>query len=347
MMTSHAKIAAGLQRTMRTIGRNVGRGISPDPSRAGNIVFGPVPSRRLGRSLGINNLRAKSCSYDCVYCQAGPTTDRTISRGVCFEPYELFRLVKKKIARLGEERARIDFISFVPSGEPTLDLALAKSLRLLREFGFPTAVFTNSSLLWDANVREGLVYADYVSVKVDAVTESVWQSINQPHRRLNLGAILDGVAAFADSYQGVLTTETMLVKNINDTIDEVGKIGRYLQTLRRRRSYFGIPVRPPARSFAVGPDPDVRLSLSRFIGETLIDAELLFTPEGSEFEATGDVDHEILAIITVHPMSEEAIENLLERKGVARDRLRDLVVKNMLRPVQFEGKTFYTTNRTT
>jgi wyosine [tRNA(Phe)-imidazoG37] synthetase (radical SAM superfamily) len=137
------------------------------------IPFGPVPSRRLGRSVGINNIPAKTCSYSCVYCQLGRTSKLRLERGLFYEPERVLRDVEDKIhwARRNEES--IDYLTFVPDGEPTLDRRLGEEIRSLRRLGLKIAVITNSSLLWRSDVREDILPADWVSLKVYAVSPDI------------------------------------------------------------------------------------------------------------------------------------------------------------------------------
>lgn len=320
---------------------DVKKGIFSNPACDANAVFGPVPSRRLGRSLGINNLKSKTCTYDCIYCQVGQTTCLTAGRDTCLNPYELFCLVKKKIASLVGQDIRIDYISFVPNGEPTLDFDLSREIDVLREFGYPIAVFTNSSLLWNDDVKEDLLFADYVSVKIDTVNEATWNAINRPHARLRFQSILTGVNDFSKSFGGILTTETMLVKNVNDTLDEARALGEYLSGLRKGKSYFAIPVRPPAESFAVAPDPSTLSGLSSFVRETIADSEMLCSPEGDDFEGAGSIEEVLLGILSVHPMNEETIQSFIRRRGGTADTLRRMLGKSIIREVNFEGRAFY------
>jgi len=135
------------------------------------IVFGPVPSRRLGRSLGLNNIPPKHCSYSCVYCQLGTTYNLIIERRQFYDPQNIFDEVKEKVIRLKETQEKVDFITFVPDGEPTLDVNLSKEIRMLKFLGIPIALITNSSLLFLESVRQDLCEADLVSLKIDAVSE--------------------------------------------------------------------------------------------------------------------------------------------------------------------------------
>ncbi|MHA1145240.1 MAG: radical SAM protein [Candidatus Helarchaeota archaeon] len=137
-----------------------------------NIAFGPVPSRRLGRSLGINNIPPKNCTYSCIYCQLGRTKKVKIRRQQFYEPSELVAAVQNKVDDVKKRGDAIDFLTFVPDGEPTLDLNLEREIELLKPLGIKIAVISNATLIWDGEVRHVLSQADWVSLKVDAVSEN-------------------------------------------------------------------------------------------------------------------------------------------------------------------------------
>ncbi|MBN1866791.1 PLP-dependent transferase [Candidatus Sumerlaeota bacterium] len=162
--------------------------------------YGPVPSRRLGRSLGINNIPAKVCSYSCIYCQVGRTTRIRSDRRFFYDPNDVFRDVKSKLAKATEVGERVDYLAFVPDGEPTLDVNLGRESMLLKTLAVPVAAITNSSLLWRDDVREDLSRADWVSLKIDAVREPIWRRINRPHKAIRLSQVLDGMLAFAKTF---------------------------------------------------------------------------------------------------------------------------------------------------
>jgi len=132
-----------------------------------NIAYGPVPSRRLGRSLGINNIPPKVCSYSCVYCQLGNTTDMPVERESFYKAEELAQSVKQKVKQARERDEPIDYLTFVPDGEPTLDRNLGKEIELLKPLNIKIAVITNASLIWRQDIRKDLQKADWVSLKVE------------------------------------------------------------------------------------------------------------------------------------------------------------------------------------
>lgn len=311
------------------------------PSSLEKIVFGPVPSRRLGSSLGINNIKRKICTYDCIYCQCGKTSCCSMERDCCLSPYELYYIVKRKIQELEKAKVHIDYLCFVTNGEPTLDNNLAKEIGLLREFGYKIAVLTNGSLLWNDNVKENLYYADYVSVKVDTVNENTWKKLNRPHPRLILQHILDGITDFTKSYKGILTTETMLIKGVNDNIAEMEQISDYLKSLKRDVSYFTTPIRPPSEKYAVSPDADTLEELSLFLTNELPNSEMLFNNEIGDFSVTGDFEKDFLGILSVHPMRENAVKELYKHNNVDLVELNNLISTNKIEEIKYQNQKFY------
>ena len=209
--------------------------MNPDLEKS---VFGPVPSRRLGRSLGINNIPAKVCSYSCLYCQVGKTDTMTIQRKEFYLPQDIFDRVKSKLKQSSLKNERVDYISFVPDGEPTLDVNLGKTLDLLKSLDVPIALITNSSLMSHQDVQNELMLADWISVKIDSTENSIWHVINRPHGKLMLQEIFDGLLYFRNHYQGLLVTETMLVKHINDSFKEIERTVSFLQKLQPDIAYL-------------------------------------------------------------------------------------------------------------
>ncbi|MFW6271375.1 MAG: radical SAM protein, partial [Bacillota bacterium] len=163
-------------------------------------IFGPVPSRRLGRSLGINNIPPKICSYSCIYCQLGLTRNMQVKREDFYSPEEIKTGVAEKIRELKENEKSIDYLTFVANGEPTLDNNLRKSIQKLKEFNISIAIITNSSLLNIKNVRDDLKKADLVSIKCDAVDDKIWKKVNRPQGNLKLKKILEGILTFSRNY---------------------------------------------------------------------------------------------------------------------------------------------------
>ncbi|HDM88838.1 MAG TPA: radical SAM protein [Candidatus Bathyarchaeota archaeon] len=275
-------------------------------------AFGPVPSRRLGRSLGINNIPAKICSYSCIYCQLGRTTRKSIERRPFYDPKNLLKVIKSKVEEAKSKDERIDYLTFVPDGEPTLDENLGIEIEMLKEIRIPTAVLTNASLLWRDDVIDDLLKADLVSIKVDAVNENIWRIINRPHRSLRINKILDGIIRFSNEFKGRLITETML---IDGHIDNLEDIADFLSKIRPYKAYISIPTRPPAENW-VKPVSEEIINrafniFSRSLGEDAV--EYLIGYEGSSFALTGDLEEDLLSIMSVHPIREDGVSEVLSK----------------------------------
>jgi wyosine [tRNA(Phe)-imidazoG37] synthetase (radical SAM superfamily) len=305
------------------------------------IAFGPVPSRRLGRSLGINNIPPKSCSYSCVYCQVGPTRERRIEPGAFGSPGNLVSAVEQRVETLRAREETLDFLTFVPEGEPTLDVHLAEEIRELKSLGIRLAVLTNGSLVGRENVRKALRLADCVSVKVDAVDEDVWRRINRPSPALRLSVILDGLLRFARTYEGVLITETMLLGGLNDSDESSESTLEFLERLGPRIAYLAVPTRPTLEESARPASEEfVNRAYQRF-AERLPHVELLTGSEGTDFGTTGDVVEDLLGVTAVHPLREDAATALLARGGGSPGLLDRLVREGWIEEVRYRGQKFY------
>jgi wyosine [tRNA(Phe)-imidazoG37] synthetase (radical SAM superfamily) len=305
------------------------------------IAFGPVPSRRLGRSLGINNIPPKICTYSCVYCQLGRTLKMEVDRRVFYEPEEVVSDVADKVTRTREAGESMDYLTFVPDGEPTLDINLSREIERLRPLGLPIAVISNASLIGRQDVRRNLMGADWVSLKLDAVEEAVWRRINRPHGSLDLSSILEAVLAFAREYYGELVTETMLVAGINDGERHLKTLAGFLARLQPDRAYLSIPTRPPAEPWALPPDEQTVNRAYHILGKKVEQVEYLIGYEGNAFAFTGDVEGDLLSITAVHPMREDAVSEFLARAGATWAVVQRLVAQDRLVEADYDGYRFY------
>jgi wyosine [tRNA(Phe)-imidazoG37] synthetase (radical SAM superfamily) len=306
------------------------------------IAFGPVPSRRLGRSLGVNNIPPKVCTYACVYCQLGRTIKLQVERGAFYETGEILEAVQDKVGRVGGIGEPIDYLTFVPDGEPTLDVNLSREIKLLKSLGIKMAVITNASLIWREDVREALMKADWVSLKLDSTREEVWRRINRPHGTLQLTSILDGLLKFAKAYRGELATETMLVKGVNDGDDHVREVADFLARLKPARAYLAVPTRPPAEEWVRSPGEEAINRAYQILTEGVDQVEYLIGYEGDAFAFTGSVEEDLLSITAVHPMREEAVSEFLARAGTDWPVVHRLIAQDQLIEVEYEGRKFYT-----
>jgi wyosine [tRNA(Phe)-imidazoG37] synthetase (radical SAM superfamily) len=307
------------------------------------LAFGPVPSRRLGRSLGINNIPPKTCTYSCVYCQLGKTNNMLVRRKGFYEREEILREVERRVHETYLRNEKIDYLTFVPDGEPTLDINIGEEMKLLKRMGIPIAVITNASLLWLSDVREDLMEADLVSVKIDTVSQDLWKVINRPHRSLKLNEILEGVRRFTEIFDGTVISETMLIDGINYN-REFEKIAEFLRSLAKLdRAYIAIPTRPPTEKW-VKPAKEEALNMafqifSERIGSDKV--EYLIGYEGNAFAYTGNVKEDLLAITAVHPMREEAVAELLRKADASWQIIDELLHDGELVRLEYEGRIYY------
>jgi wyosine [tRNA(Phe)-imidazoG37] synthetase (radical SAM superfamily) len=305
------------------------------------IIFGPVPSRRLGQSLGINNIPPKTCTYACGYCQVGKSLTMDIVRKQYYSPEEIYDLVEDKISRSGDYGEHIDYLTFVPDGEPTLDINLGKEIDLLKSTGIKVAVITNGSLLWQEEVRSDLMKADLVSIKIDAAEESVWKNINHPHRKLDFYRVLEGTEVFAWEYKGLLLTETMLIDGVNDGHDHIHELASLVSRVHPQKAYLAIPTRPPAsRGIRPANEKSINESFQVF-SRKIPQVEYLIGFEGNAFAFTGDIEEDILSITAVHPMREDSIRELLKKAHASSSVLSDLVDRGMLKETAYGGHKYF------
>lgn len=306
------------------------------------IAFGPVPSRRLGKSLGVNNIPDKVCTYACVYCQIGRTLRMEIERRPFYDPELIFREVSEKVNEALERGEEIDYITFVPDGEPTLDANLGREIDLLRRLGIKLATLTNASLIWREDVREDLLKLDFVSLKVDAVSEAPWRKIDRPHKSLSLERILEGMLEFRKEFRGKLVTETMLIDNV-DYGDEFERIAEFLKELKPDTAYIAVPTRPPAEPWVRPAREEVInrafQAFSKALGEDRV--EYLIGYEGNAFTFTGNVEEDLLSITAVHPMREDAVREFLRKANADWSIIEKLIRENKLIELEYEGKKFY------
>jgi len=306
-----------------------------------SIVFGPVPSRRLGHSLGINNIPPKTCTYSCIYCQLGNTIIMPVERENFYMTKDIVQAVKEKVKRAKAKEEPIDYLTFVPDGEPTLDANLGQEIDLLKPLGIKIAIISNASLIWRENVRQDLSLTDWVSLKVDAVINKTWHQINRPQKSLKLEAILEGMLKFANTFKGVLTTETMLIHGINDNSNELKEIADFLAQLKPNKAYLAIPTRPPAKKeVKAASEPAINMAYQIFT-EKLSNVEYLIGYEGNTFAFTGNIEDDLLSITSVHPMRQEAVTELLNKANADWRVIEKLIKDGNLLELEYEGRKFY------
>jgi len=265
----------------------------------------------------------------------------SVKRKEYYSPNEIFEEVSAKVKQFQNTEERIDYLTFVPDGEPTLDINLGKSIDLLKSIGIKIAVITNSSLLWDEDVRKDLMRADWVSVKIDSTDENIWRKIDRPNGKLKLEKIISGIKTFASLYNGMLVTETMLVKGMNDDIESIKRLAKTISQIKSGKSYILVPTRPPAEKY-VKPPSEENLNLAYQTFRDLINnVELLAYNEGSDFGYSSDVEKELLSILAVHPMQKNAVEIFLSKAKSDWNLVEKLIKQNLLKEIKYSGNTFF------
>ncbi len=305
------------------------------------ISFGPIPSRRLGKSLGINNiLSPKVCSYGCIYCQVGKTSRKKVNREVFFQPEVIYKNVAQHIDQLKGKNIP-DYLTFVSNGEPTLDINLGKSIQILKQLGFPIAIITNGSLLFHESVKADLNTADWVSLKMDAADDKTWQSVNIPSPDLNFDKHIENQILFANNYRGELRTETMLVKNVNDTLENLNSLAEIIKKIKPGKAYLAIPTRPPASGNVKAPEADKMNVAWQIFNDRNINTEFLTSFEGTDTGFTGNIYEDILNITSVHPLREDTLKLLLEKDKADFSMVDSLVNQHLIKTTIYNGNKYY------
>jgi len=303
------------------------------------ISYGPVPSRRLGRSLGINNIPSKHCSYSCVYCQLGKAHKTFIERKRFYSPEDIFADVQDIIKNVRKNGTSIDYITFVSSGEPTLDLNLGNAIDLLKLLGYKVAVISNSSLIWIDDVRNELKKADWISLKIDTINEQIWKKMNQPNNMLHFSSIKNGLNEYSKNQNFV--TETMILNEFNSDEKHAHELAQYIAELNPETAYLSIPVRPPAYDDVLKPDEEAILKIFEIFKKYIPNVEILMNFEDNNFLPLDNIESEILNIISVHPLKEEFLESILN-KGNADWKIIDKMIENkILKMITYQGNNFY------
>jgi wyosine [tRNA(Phe)-imidazoG37] synthetase (radical SAM superfamily) len=307
------------------------------------IAFGPVLSRRLGWSLGVNNVPPKTCTYACVYCQVGATDKARIDRTPFVEPAALVMAVRERLAECSARRQPVDYVTFVPDGEPTLDSRLGAEITGLAGLGARVAILTNGSLLWRRDVREEVALADCVSLKVDTVHEPTWRRLNRPIGGLEMARVLAGMRSFARVYRGVLLTETLLVAGVNDDEANLASTTSFVAELRPQRAYITVPTRPPAESWVRAAAPPAVRRMQDLLdaaGITAISISEEIDESAEPFAASVNPAQGLLGIVAVHPMTEEAVRAYLARSGADWSVAQSLLDAGRIVAITYAGYTY-------
>jgi len=275
-----------------------------------SLVYGPVPSRRLGQSLGVDAIPFKTCNLNCVYCQLGRTKPLSHERRD-FSPAGQI-LAQLRSALETHKPGEVDHVTFVGQGEPTLCSSLGWLIRQVKGMtDIPVAVITNGSLLYRIEVREELSAADVVMPSLDAADPETFRRINRPWPKLRIDEIIEGMIAFRETFGGKLWVEVMLVRGLNDDEARLVRLRDALCRIRPAKVQINVPIRPPAEAWVAVPDDETIERAVAILGEA---AEIVAPYEGS-FDLSGftDVAEAVEAIIRRHPMRERRLVQTLSR----------------------------------
>jgi wyosine [tRNA(Phe)-imidazoG37] synthetase (radical SAM superfamily) len=302
-----------------------------------NYIYGPVPSRRLGFSLGVDILPFKTCSMDCVYCQLGAVSKTTVRRKKYVPAREVFAQIK---AALSSGR-RIDAVTFSGSGEPCLNSGIGLIIRGLKKItDIPVVVLTNSSCLASERCRRELAEADIVVPSLDAATAPIFKKINRPHSGLEIGGIIDGLARFRREYKGRIWLEIMLVKGLNDSPAHLKKLKAAVSRIKPDRIQLNTVVRPPAEKSA---RPLGRRELEKIRAFFGPKAEIIADFKTREQKAdSGDIGEAILATVRRRPVTARDISLSLGRSIVEIRKCADeLVEQGRLKRIIHKKAEYY------
>jgi len=263
-----------------------------------------VPSRRLGRSLGVDLVPLKACTLDCVYCQIGRTTERTLAR----RDYVSNDVILKELAAKLAAGVAADYITLSGSGEPTLHADIGDLIDSIRSMtAIPIAILTNGTLLGDPEVRHACAKADVVVPSLDAGDETVFQQINRPHATLSLSKLVDGICAFRDEFDGEIWLEVFLIEGLNTSDEQVRRIGALAERIRPEKIHLNTAVRPTAETDVRPLAPERLDELRRELGpKAEVVADFRRVHERAEFRAKQE---DVLAMLRRRPCSADDVAN--------------------------------------
>ena len=304
-------------------------------------VFGPVPSRRLGQSLGVDTIPLKTCNWNCVYCQLGRTRPVVNQRKEYFPRREIFLEIKKALS--SHKPGDIDWITFVGSGEPTLHQSIGWLIRKVKNVSsLPVAVITNGALLYKPEVRAELSAADAVLPSLDAGSAYLYRKINRPHPEVTFERLVEGLNRFRQEFTGHLWVEVMLVSGLNDNENALSDIAAGLALIQPDEVHINLPDRPPVEAWVRPPDKEGLVRAQAVLGSA---ARVVHPAQGGfNLGDYQDLLEGVIAIINRHPISQGDLQRIL--KDHAPDRaaaiLNKLKSDPRARTVERHGVKFWT-----
>ncbi len=304
------------------------------------IVFGIVPSRRLGQSLGISPIPKKTCNYSCVYCQLGRTTEYTRERQMFFDVDYIIHELKEYLHTI--DPSQYDIITIVGDGEPTLYLGLGDLIKRIKNIqDKPVAVISNGSLIMEPQIRKELAMADVVLLNFDSWDEQSFRKINRPLKSIEFINRYNGYIEFRKEFSGIIYLEVMLVKGINDNIESLKKIADLIKDIHPNVVFVNVPVRPPAEQWVKIPDERMIIKAREILDARRMD----YLPTGDFTSIELNPTKAVLDIIGRHPMREEDIITFLKgRKSLANiEEVKDKIIKNLRKNPKVQEIAYGTT----
>ncbi|HIE52747.1 MAG TPA: radical SAM protein [Armatimonadetes bacterium] len=305
---------------------------------AQSYLFGPVPSRRLGRSLGVDVVPYKTCPFDCIYCQLGPTTRKTIVRREYVPTAEVCAQLRARLAG----KPAWDYVTFSGSGEPTLHAHLGRMIATAKELtSTPVAVLTNGALFSQPDLREEVAAADLIIPSLDAATPATFARVNRPHPALRLETILGGLRRLREEFAGEVWLEIMLVRGLNDPPAEIEALVAAVSYLQPHKVQLNTVVRPPAENFA---QPLTRTELEQVAAAFTPPAEVIadLPLEVETLPAGTAVEEGILSLLSRRPCTLEDVATSLHlHPAEALKYLNDLLKGGAIREVRHGEKRFF------
>lgn len=301
------------------------------------FVYGPVPSRRLGRSLGLDLVPFKTCSYDCIYCQLGRSPRKTIER----KPYIPAEKILQEVQQKLKEGVRPDRITLAGSGEPTLNSEIGLLIHEIKKLSaIPVAVLTNGSLLESGQVRESLMEADVVLPSLDAHDHEGFETINRPHPDIRFETMVEGLVAFGKEYPGEIWLEIFILDGINASEADAAKFKHWIERINPHKVHINTAVRPSAESYA---RPVLPEEMARFCNIVSDKAEVIAPFRASEKqEPRAVVERDLLSLLARRPCT---VDDIASGLNVHRDEVlkyvQPLVTRHVIETVKRGSVIYY------
>jgi wyosine [tRNA(Phe)-imidazoG37] synthetase (radical SAM superfamily) len=306
-------------------------------------LYGPVCSRRLGRSLGIDLVPYKVCTYNCVYCQLGRTTDLCLERREYVPIPEVVAELETKLAAGADP----DYITLAGSGEPTLNSGLDRLIKEIHRItGIPVAVLTNGSLLWRPEVRRELMAADLVIPSLDAGDEALFHYVNRPHPDLDFETVVNGLATFRREFSGALWLEVVLLAGVTGILSEVQKIAALVERIQPARVQLNTVTRPPAEDYAFAMPAE---KLERFAGQFPVACEVVRETAQKPLAVSPLPEEGEEGLLTLLSRRPAPLNEIAEELGTSPNeilkRLKRMLQQGLIAVVSQNGRLFYKTVR--